>query len=55
MMNLFYEVADDGYHIYDKNSTIFHIYQYEPYILDKTKSYEENAQLQVHEFSRVNV
>lgn len=43
MKDLYYVVTEDGYHIYDKNDKDFHIHQYEPYIPDKTKSYEENA------------
>lgn len=41
--DLFYEVTENGYHIYDRNDGLFHIHQYEPYIPDPSKSYEENA------------
>ena len=49
MKDLYYTIEENGYHIYDKNDTFFHIHQYEPYIPDKSKSYEENAQAQIHE------
>ena len=47
MKDLYYEITENGYHIYDRNDALFHVYQYEPYIPDKTKSYEENAQAQI--------
>lgn len=50
LKDLYYELTDNGYHIYDRNDPLFHIHQYEPYIPDKTKSYEENAKAQIHEF-----
>ena len=43
MQDLYYVVTNNGYHIYDKNDETFQIHQYEPYIPDKEKSYEENA------------
>lgn len=49
MLNLYYELTSDGYHIYDRNDPLFHIHQYEPYIPDHSKTYEQNAQLQMHE------
>lgn len=49
MLNLYYELTNDGYHIYDRNDPLFHIHQYEPYIPDHGKTYEQNAQLQMHE------
>ena len=49
METLYYEITDNGYHIYDSNDEFFHIHQYEPYIPDKTKSYEENAQDQIRD------
>ena len=49
MKNLYYEITENGYHIYDRNDPLFHIHQYEPYIQDQSKSYEENAQAQTHE------
>lgn len=48
-MDLYYEVVENGYHIYDRNDSSYHIYQYEPYILNKAKSYQENAEAQIHE------
>ena len=48
--DFYYELEENGYHIYDRNDPLFHVHQYEPYIPDKTKSYEENAQAQIHEF-----
>ncbi len=48
-MELYYELTNDGYHIYDMNDTLFHIHQYEPYIPGHSKSYEENAIAQIHE------
>lgn len=50
MKNLYYELTSDGYHIYDRNDLLFHIHQYEPYIPDHSKSYEDNAKAQMHEF-----
>ena len=50
MKNLYYELTTDGYHIYDRNDPLFHIHQYEPYIPDHSKSYEDNAKAQMHEF-----
>lgn len=50
MPNLYYELTTDGYHIYDRNDSLFHIHQYEPYIPDHSKTYEENAKAQIHEF-----
>ena len=50
MKDLYYEITENGYHIYDRNDPLFHVHQYEPYIPDHTKSYEENAQAQMHEF-----
>ena len=42
-----YEVIDNGYKIYLDGQLWIH--QYEPYIPDKTKSYEENAVAQIEE------
>jgi hypothetical protein len=50
MKDLYYELTSDGYHIYDRNDSLFHIHQYEPYIPDHSKTYEENAKAQIHEF-----
>lgn len=49
---LYYELTEDGYYIYDKNDPLFKIHQYEPYIPDHSKSYEENAISQIGELSR---
>ena len=50
--DLYYVIEENGYHIYDRNDPLFHIHQYEPYIPDHTKSYEENAQAQIEELTR---
>ena len=42
-----YEVIENGYKIYLDGQ--LWIYQYEPYIPDKSKSYEENAVAQIEE------
>ena len=47
--DLYYEITDDGYHIYDRNDSMFHIHQYEPYIPNRNLSYEENAKAQIEE------
>lgn len=52
MKDLYYELTDNGYHIYDRNDPLFHVYQYEPYIPEPSKSYEENAKLQIEELSK---
>lgn len=48
MKDLYYELTENGYHIYDKNDALFHIHQYEPYIPNHELSYEENAKQQIH-------
>lgn len=48
-MDLYFEITENGYHIYDRNDALFHIHQYEPYIPNKNLSYEENAQAQIAE------
>ena len=50
--DLYYEITENGYHIYDRNDPLFHVHQYEPYIRDHTKSYEENAQAQIEELTK---
>ena len=52
MRDLYYTIEENGYHIYDRNDPLFHIHQYEPYIPDPTKSYEENAQAQIDELTK---
>lgn len=42
-----YEITENGYYIYINGKKVIH--QYEPYIPDKTKSYEENAKAQIEE------
>ena len=49
---LYYQLTNDGYHIFDENDPLFHIHQYEPFIPDPTKSYEENAIAQIEELMR---
>ena len=51
MQDLYYVIEENGYHIYDRNDPLFHIHQYEPYIPDHSKSYEENAQAQIAELT----
>ena len=46
-MDLYYVIEENGYHIYDSNDRLFHIQQFEPYIPDPSKSYEENAKKQI--------
>ena len=48
-MDLYYKIEEDGYWILDKNDSMFKIHQYEPYIPDPTKSYEDNAKAQIAE------
>ena len=50
--DLYYVIEENGYHIYDRNDPNYHIHQYEPYIPDPTKSYEENAQAQIEELTK---
>ena len=50
MKDLYYVIEENGYHIYDRNDGLLHVHQYEPYIPDKSKTYEENAQAQIHEY-----
>ena len=52
MQDLYYVIEENGYHIYDRNDPLFHVHQYEPYIPDKSKSYEENAQAQIEELTK---
>lgn len=42
-----YEIVNDGYYILNEGKRWIH--QYEPYIPDSSKSYEENAKLQIQE------
>ncbi len=42
-----YEVTENGYYILIDEKKVIH--QYEPYIPDKSKSYEENAKAQIEE------
>lgn len=49
--DLYYTIEENGYHIYDRNDPLFHIHQYEPYIPDHSKSYEENAIAQIAELT----
>lgn len=47
-MDLYYELTETGYHIYNRNDALFHVHQYEPFIPHPELTYEENAQLQIH-------
>lgn len=49
--DIFYEILDDGYKIYIGQQSRPSIHQYEPYIPDPAKSYEENAILMCEELS----
>ena len=42
-----YEITENGYYISINGEKVIH--QYEPYIPDKSKSYEENAKAQIEE------
>lgn len=48
-MNLTYKVVENGYEIY--NNGQLWITQYEPYIPNKSLSYEQNAQAQITELT----
>lgn len=50
--DLYYVIEENGYHIYDRNDSLFHIYQYEPFIPNKNLSYEENAKEQIAEMMK---
>ena len=52
MKDFYYEITETGYHIYDRNDPFFHIHQYEPYIPNPSKSYEENAKAQIDELMK---
>ena len=41
--DIFYEILDDGYKVYIGQQVRPSIHQYEPYIPNPSKSYEENA------------
>lgn len=53
MKELYYELGKDGYDIYDRNDKLYHVAQYGEYNkpIGKTKTIEENAQLQLAELS----
>ena len=51
--DLYYKIEENGYWILDKNDPMLKIHQYEPYIPDHTKSYEENAKAQIAELTAV--
>lgn len=48
-----YEVTENGYFIFINGEKVIH--QYEPYIPDKTKTYEENAEAQIEEMKQAEV
>lgn len=48
--NYTYEITEDGYYILIDGNRVIH--QYEPYISDHTKSYEENAKAQIEELKQ---
>ena len=41
--SVYYEILEDGFKIYIGQTTYPSIHQFEPYIPDHTKTYEENA------------
>lgn len=47
-----YEVTENGYFIFIDGEKVIH--QYEPFIPDKTKSYEENAKTQIKEMQEAD-
>ena len=47
-----YEVTENGYYILINGNKVIH--QYEPYIPDTSKSYEENAKAQIEELKAAN-
>lgn len=47
-----YEVTKNGYYILINGNKVIH--QYEPYIPDTSKSYEENAKAQIEELKAAN-
>ena len=53
MENIYtYEVTENGYFIYINGKKVIH--QYEPYIPDSSKSYEENAKAQIEELKQAD-
>ena len=48
-MNLYYELTENGYFIFDRNNENFRIYQYEPYIPYPELGYEGSAQKQIED------
>lgn len=50
-MKFYYELTENGYWIKDEDDELFKIHQYEPYIPDKSLSYEENAKKQMAEIA----
>ena len=47
-----YEVTENGYYILINGEKVIH--QYEPYILNKELSYEENAKAQIKEMKQAD-
>lgn len=47
-----YEITEDGYYILIGGNKVIH--QYEPYIPDSSKSYEENAKAQIEELKQAD-
>lgn len=47
-----YEITEDGYYILINGEKVIH--QYEPYIPDSSKSYEENAKAQIEELKQAD-
>ena len=49
VMNLSYEIFDDGFEIYQGDRAFPMFSQHEPFIPDPTKSYEDNAKMMCQE------
>lgn len=50
--DIFYEILDDGFKIYIGQQVRATIHQYEPYIPNPSKSYEENAKDMCEDFCK---
>ena len=48
-----YEVTENGYFIFINGKKVIH--QYEPYIPNPSKSYEENAKAQIEELKQADI
>lgn len=48
-MDLYYELTETGYHIFDRNNPLFHVHQYEPFIPYPEMTYAESAEQQIYD------